>query len=234
MRLLLKLRAEKFLPFHKVNKHTVQGAIYALLDNTEFSSMHSKPKFKFFTYSDIFPSGDFYPNKEKTLIVSSPNPKFINALYENVKDINHIYLSDVPFVVAEARKFRVNPTGKFITGSPVVLQVDNKNSIYFSFKRGNSVRDFLDRIKENALKKYNAYYDDELTMEWDIFDLLKFKREVAVPVKKGDKSFLIIGSVWELLEKRIPRGYGKFYRFITDCGLGEKNSLGFGFLNVVR
>ena len=71
-------------------------------------------------------------------------------------------------------------------------------------------------------------------MEEDIFDLLQFKKEVAITVKKDNKSFIIIGTIWSLLEKRIPRGYGKFYRFIFECGLGEKNSLGFGFLNNLR
>ena len=234
MRLLLKLRAEKFLPSSKVNKHTVQGLIYSLLYDTEFSGLHTKSGFKFFTYSDIFPSGDFYPHKEKTLIVSSPKPKFIQALYDNLRESRYVYLSDSPLRVAEVKKFKINVNGRFISGSPVVLQVDNKKNIYFSFKRGNTIQQFLKMVKENALKKYNAYYNDELTLEEEIFDLLQYKKEVVIPVKRGEKSFPIIGSVWSLLEKRIPKGYRKFYLFIAECGIGEKNSLGFGFLNVLR
>ncbi|WP_297065841.1 CRISPR-associated endoribonuclease Cas6, partial [Thermococcus sp.] len=45
----------------------------------------------------------------------------------------------------------------------------------------------------------------------------------------------VIGSNWELLEKeRIKPEERRFYRFIMDAGLGEKNSLGFGFLNPLR
>ncbi|ADD08830.1 CRISPR-associated endoribonuclease Cas6 [Candidatus Aciduliprofundum boonei] len=233
MRLLIKLVPEKFLPFSKVNKHTIQGAIYSLLDGTEFSDLHSKNGFKFFTYSDLFPPGDFYPNKEKNLIVSSPNPKFIGELYSRLRDLEHIYLSDGPMKVAELKKFKVKTTGKFRSGSPVVIQKDNKKSKYFSFRDGGSMRFFMDRLKDNAVKKYNVYYDEELELDEDLFDLLQFQKEVSVVVKKDEKTFIVIGSVWSLLQKRIPKGYGKFYRFITDCGIGEKNSLGFGFLNPI-
>ena len=233
MRVHIKFKPERFLPGHKVNKHTVQGVIYSLLDGTEFSDLHSRSGFKFFTYSDIFPPGDFYPGKEKNLVISSPNPKFINELYSKAKETEYMYLSDGPMRIVGVKKFSVRPTGKYITGSPVVVQEDNATSTYFSFRRGGNLRFFMDRLKENALKKYNAYYDDELTMDEDLFDFLQFKKEVSIVVKKDDKSFVIIGTMWEVLQKRIPRGYGRFYRFITDCGIGEKNSLGFGFLNVI-
>ena len=45
--------------------------------------------------------------------------------------------------------------------------------------------------------------------------------------------FLIIGSLWKNLEK-FNMDDKKFYKFILDCGLGEKNSLGFGMLNTLR
>ena len=35
MRLILRFKPEGFLSSHKVNKHTVQGAMYALLDDTD-------------------------------------------------------------------------------------------------------------------------------------------------------------------------------------------------------
>ena len=68
-----------------------------------------------------------------------------------------------------------------------------------------------------------------------IFDKIIFGREVVVPLKKGKNKFLIIGTTWKRLEKfKYNRDERKLYRFIMDCGLGEKNSLGFGFLNPVR
>jgi len=234
MRVIIKLSPEKFMPMHKVNNHTLQGGIYYLLEGTEFADLHKGSGFKFFTYSNIFPIGDFYPGKEKTFIISSPNDKFINEIYNRAREINYFYLSDSALRITEVKMLKIKSTGRYITGTPIVLQADNKKSKYISFEKGDSVKDFLVRLKENALKKYNAFYDDELTMEHEIFDLLQFRKEVAVTVKKDGRSFIIIGTQWSLLQKKIPKGYGKFYQFLLDCGLGEKNSLGFGFLNVLK
>lgn len=52
--------------------------------------------------------------------------------------------------------------------------------------------------------------------------------------KKG-REFLVVGTTWKLLEKiKIRKEERKFYKFIMDCGLGEKNSLGFGFINPIK
>jgi len=64
---------------------------------------------------------------------------------------------------------------------------------------------------------------------------LRFNKEVAVKNVKGGKEFIIIGSVWYLLEKfEISEEMRRFYWFLMECGLGEKNSMGFGFVNPVR
>jgi CRISPR-associated endoribonuclease Cas6 len=66
----------------------------------------------------------------------------------------------------------------------------------------------------------------------NLFDSFQFDREVAVRVKKTNKMFLVIGSLWKNLEK-FNMDDKNFYNFIMDCGLGEKNSLGFGMINTV-
>ena len=59
--------------------------------------------------------------------------------------------------------------------------------------------------------------------------------EVAVRVSKGKDKFIIIGSAWYKLERfRRQRRDEQFYRFLMDAGLGEKSSLGFGFLNPLK
>lgn len=232
MRLSLALEAEEHLPFSHVNKHTIQGMIYSFLQDEDLADLHSERGFKFFTFSDLFPSNDFYPGKKKTLLISSPNPKFINGLYRGLKDVQHLYLSNKSFRITALKKFSVPPANEFITGSPIVLYKDSRKNLYFSIKRDGSLDFFLNRVKDNALKKYNTYYGDELNIDGPLFDEVVFNKEVAVRVAREGKEFIIIGSMWyKLRRSRIEREYRKFFNFIKDCGLGEKNSLGFGFLN---
>ncbi len=235
MRCILKFTSENHVPGSKINKHAIQGHIYSTLSGTDMESLHERKGFKFFTFSDIFPSGDFFPNKEKRLIISSPNPKFIHAIYNKWRETHYFYLSRFPFKILDVKKTRLPLRNVFTTGSPIVLYEDNMRNKYFSFRRNNELKFFMDRLKENAVKKFNVYYEDEFVLDEPIFDRMRFKKEVAVKLTREGVKFIIIGSVWETLEKtEISREKHKFYDFIMDCGLGEKNSLGFGLVNPVR
>lgn len=220
-----------------VYKHTIQGFIYSAIKESGYLDFHDIPRFKFFCFSDIFPSGDFREGKIKNLIISSPDKNLISSIYDFINK-----RLDIPFRfnnfqigIAELKMFDLSSKNKFISGSPIVLYRDNFNDIYFSFRRDKDMDFFLGRLKENALKKYNAYYGDEFDFEGPIFDNLEFKKEVAVRNFKKGKEFIIIGNVWSFLEKRDIKGEkNKFYKFIMDCGLGEKNSMGFGFINPIK
>lgn len=234
MRLIVKFMPVRHVPASKINKHTIQGMIYSLLENTEFEELHRKKGFKFFTFSDIFPPGDLYPKKEKNIIISSPNAKLINTLYSRIKEKKYIYLSDEAFIMHEMETFRLRHRGKFITGSPVVVYKDSRKNIYLSFEKKDSVDFFIKRITDNAVRKYEEYYREKIEID-AIFDEVVFNKEVAVRLAKDGKEFIIVGSMWYLMSKtKIDRKYNKLYNLIMDCGIGEKNSLGFGFLNPLK
>ncbi len=232
MRILIDVKPSRYAPYNHITKHTIQGALYNILIDTPYEGLHNKKGFKFFTFSDIFPAKDFYPDKIYSFIVSSPDRKLINAWYGKLLKMKYLYFSDVPFSIVRVKKFTLKPKNSMITGSPIVLYEDSKSNRYFSFSRNGNFDFFLERLKENALKKFNAFYDDEFYLDGPIFDRFSLKKEVSVKVTIDTKKFDIIGSVWNFLEKSyIEKDAWKFYRFIMDAGLGEKNSLGFGLLN---
>ncbi len=232
MRVLLRFESARHVSFSKINKHTIQGMLYSFLKGTRYEELHRKRGFKFFSFSDIFPANDFYPGKKKTLIVSSPNYGLINTWYHQFKRSRYLYLSDEAFKIHEVKKFSLPLKNVFETGSPVVLYKDNTQGTYLSFKRNDDLRFFLTRLKENAVKKYNAFYDDEFEIEEPLFDVMQFRKEVVVNLKKEEDEFAIIGSMWKSMKKLyVDKDNRKFYKFLMDTGLGEKNSLGFGFVN---
>ena len=60
----------------------------------------------------------------------------------------------------------------------------------------------------------------------------KFKKQVSTKVHVHDTDVIIIGSLWELgFSDNIDESV---QIFALDCGLGERNSLGFGFVNEVK
>lgn len=233
-RLILELSSEVLVVAQNFDKHYFQSLLYSRLQDAGLSEIHQGTKFRFFTFSDFFPSGPLQPGENKKIIVSSPDSEFIEALKVEFKRQSEVYLGESTLHVSDARvlNFSSSPLA-FITGSPVVLYKDNKRNIYFSMRRGDSLAYFMMRIKENALKRYRQYSGDyEFDLPHPIFDNVTFNREVAVEVSKGSGKFIVIGSAWYRLERFIRRRKEEqFYRFLMDAGLGEKPSLGFGFLN---
>jgi len=60
----------------------------------------------------------------------------------------------------------------------------------------------------------------------------KFKKQVSTKIHMHNTDVTVIGSLWEL-------GFSHDINeavqiFALDCGLGERNSLGFGFMNELR
>ncbi|WP_456394385.1 CRISPR-associated endoribonuclease Cas6 [Thermococcus sp.] len=222
--------------FERPNKHAVQGFIYNMLKETEYGTRHDQSRFKFFTFSDFFRE-----NGHWTFFISSPDPGFIRTLHSKIVGRKTIYIGKHELKIAGLKRFKLPLRRAFQTGSPVVLYRNAEENEYFKLHEHRDLLFFLDRLRENAERKYNAFYNDDFTLEGPIFDRLipklrkNGKLDVYVKVVKNGIPFPVIGSNWELLEKeRIERHERRFYRFIMDAGLGEKNSLGFGFLNPIR
>lgn len=154
-------------------------------------------------------------------------------MYDSIKTSDFLYLGKNKVELKDTKIFQPKLSRNFITSTPIVLFENNKKNIYYSLEKTNNFSFFMDRIKENALTKYNAYQNSTYSFEGNLFDKFEFDREVAVRVKKADKMFLVIGTLWKNLEK-FNMDDKRFYRFIMETGLGEKNSLGFGMLNNLR
>lgn len=236
-RIVLKLASDVSVSSENFDKHNFQSFIYSMLQDAGMTSVHSGSKFRFFTFSDFFPSGPMEAGGSKTVIISSPSREFIDSLLSSIEHSQEIYLGKAKLNVEDMRviDFVVSPSA-FITGSPVVIYKDNRQNLYFSMKRGDSLAFFMIRIRENAVKRYRQWSGDmDFILPHPLFDSAVFNREVAVKVSKGRNNFIIIGSAWYKLERFRRHGREEpFYKFLTDAGLGEKPSLGFGFLNPCR
>ncbi|MEM0133960.1 MAG: CRISPR-associated endoribonuclease Cas6 [Thermoplasmatales archaeon] len=236
-RLLITLTADRHVDEINFDKHMFQSAIYSKLQQSNIGDLHEGNRFRFFTFSDFFPSGPLERRGQKSVIVSSPSAEFIGNLLGSMESVREIYLGNSRLSVFDLKpvNFRYSPRA-FTTGSPIVLYKDNRTNLYFSLRRGDSLAFFLMRLKDNALKRYRQYTGDAgFDLPHPIFDTATFNREVAVKVRKMGREFIIIGSAWYKLERFLmSRREEPFYRFVMDAGLGEKPSLGFGMLNPIK
>ncbi|WP_308574335.1 CRISPR-associated endoribonuclease Cas6 [uncultured Methanosphaera sp.] len=232
MRLIIEFKSLTDFNYYDVNKYNVQGFIYSLLKNTEFKDYHDMHGFKFFNFSNIFPVSNFKYDEHKKLIISSPSSAFIKLLYYKLSNMDVFRLNKYYFEIVQLKLFKSTCSNSLISGTPLILFEDKDENRYFSFNGGNLDFDFFfKRLKDNAEKKYNAYTGENYILESDLFDNFEFNREVSIELTIRNNTFLTIGNLWKELSKDIRRDDKHFYNFLFDVGLGEKNSMGFGFLN---
>jgi len=231
MRLKIKLIASSSFSYNEIQPYFITGLIWKLTKGTEFSKYHDLPKFKYFCFSEIFLPTDFEKGEEKTFLISSPDKIFIKFLYSRLKELKKIKLGQYGFDFEVSKPFSLKFSKKWILGSPIVLQVDR--NVYWS-KKYHPFDLFLKRLKENAIKKYNSFYKENLNFEEEVFDSFILKKQIAIHLRKEQRDVRIIGTKWIFEKKYYPKELRKFYKFILDCGLGEKNSMGFGFVNPVK
>ncbi len=228
------MKSENPIRESSFDKYSFQSALYYILRDQGMKDYHNTKGFKFFSFSDFFPSGDMPRGGTKSVMFSSPDPEIVLNIKRGLEKSGVLYLNDSVLNITQLELYAISSRhNTFISGSPVVLYEDNTRNVYFSFERGGNFEFFLNRIRDNAEKKYRQFTgNDSFSLSEPIFDSFRLRKEVAVRLNKSGKNFLLIGTVWKILKKeRISREKMDFYRFIADAGIGEKNSLGFGFLN---
>ncbi|HDN83258.1 MAG TPA: CRISPR-associated endoribonuclease Cas6, partial [Candidatus Altiarchaeales archaeon] len=153
MRLKIDLLPKENFSYQEITSYHVHGLIWNSLKGTEFEKKHEEKKFKFFTYSNIFPITDFKEDEIKSLIIASPNEKFIITLKKKLLDKDEIKLGSHILSIENIKTFKILPREEWQTSTPIVLYEDNRRNLYFSIRRNPSLDFFLSRLKDNALKK---------------------------------------------------------------------------------
>ncbi|MEM4755953.1 MAG: CRISPR-associated endoribonuclease Cas6 [Candidatus Woesearchaeota archaeon] len=235
MRLRIHLLSQHHVQYQEINQYFIQSWIWSLLQNTEFSKLHDQKYFKYFTFSNLFPVVDLTPNQTLTLLVASPDEYLLQTLQEQMLHHPSFFLGQYSFLIKQTTLFSVPLGRQWITATPLVLYKDNYANTYFSFYRDADIEFFLERIKENAVKKYVFYFNKKPHVPRHLFTEFLFKRSVAKAFSKEGKPLVFLGTYGVFtLPQLQSENMELFYRFLLDCGLGEKNSLGFGFMNPIR
>ena len=227
--------------------HAVQGFIYSVLDNlaSPFRELHDKKAYKFFCFSNMFASQDQMCN----LIISSPNDKLIEEISEQLSQLIETHSPiqigatkfDLQKIIVFSYKYLVFPL-KIITSTPILIRIPQQKVIRELGSNSVSYREvywrnnypmnlFMEGVESNLDKKYKDYTTLSIKKNTDdrLFAEYSFKKQVSTKIHMHNTDVTVIGSLWEL-------GFSDDVNetvqvFALDCGLGERNSLGFGFMN---
>lgn len=244
MRLLITIQSLKDTAYNLPVNAKLQGLIYATLQNTPFSPLHDKNGYKFFCFSNIFPIGDIKKDDIRHILISSPNKGLLAQIKTGLLSKETLNIGEFQFKIKEIREIRPKLPNSFkiAAATPITIRIpENRYEEYgiqtakkrYVFWRPEySFEAFLKQLNENLFKKYNQYYNTKIN-EFPIFSEFVFKKSVANQIIENGREQLVIGSIWEFRFSHITQDQRKILEFGLECGFGERNSLGFGFVNVI-
>jgi CRISPR-associated endoribonuclease Cas6 len=248
MRLLLCFEATKEQTYDNNYNHYVQSFVYNLIKNTEFNHLHDFRGTGFpkhiitpFCFSNIFPYGNMKKGDIKNIIISSPNEKFIFLLYDKIKRINTpIHLGGMDFHTITSKIFHLNISCPLTVDSVTPIIVRIHRSVYQDYdldlrypyeyifwRQSYPLELFLNQLEMNLKRKFINYYlcPTELSLRFSKF---VFERQISRKLVIKGMIQTIIATYWKFLFDED----NELIRFGVDSGFGERNRLGFGFMNI--
>jgi CRISPR-associated endoribonuclease Cas6 len=144
-----------------------------------------------------------------------------------------------------------------ISGTPIVVRIrrekyelyvpgESKDYDYIYWRSNYPIELFISQVENNLFKKYTEYSmfnTDKCSREnYDnisshrplpvLFQKFKFKKQISTRVFMKGVDQIVIATVWEFAFNNTFIDH-KLVQFALDAGLGERNSLGFGFMNLL-
>lgn len=253
MRILLKLESTRDQEYQLDYHYNMQGFIYNLLKGSKFEDLHNKDGYKFFCFSNIFPySTTIKKGDIRYLLISSPSREFIDHIANRLTEYKNrclIGIGNMKFILKnietidyqiKRRDYR-DEMVRLITATPIIIRIPRikyeKFDLnlrhpykYIYWRKEYPFELFIDQLENNLYKKYEEFTGTVVTREL-IIDRLVFKKQVSLKLNIHGNEHIIIGTLWEFI---FYEPISDLVQFGLDCGFGERNSLGFGFMNLAE
>ena len=241
MRLLIKLKSLGNFAYDPSYYSKLQGLIYNSIKD-HYLELHDKQGYKYFCFSNIFPIENPKENDIRNLLISSPDKNLIKTLIENLPE--RINIGEMSFSMENIKLLThsLNKNSKIIAATPIVIRIPphnyekyniNSDKEYVYWRKCYPFNAFVKQLEENLIKKYNEFHNTGVE-EQPLFHQFVFKKEICNHITKDGKSYQVIGSIWEFPYNGLANNQKKILSLGLDCGFGELNSSGFGFVNLVR
>jgi len=238
MRLKISLSSTKanyLIPFNY--NHILSAIIYRKIADLDLAAkLHFSKDFKFFTFSQIYFSdwkrikqGIISKDGKFSFYISSPNDNLIKSLVEGHLENTEVDFKGTKLLVEQIellKKPEFKEKMEMRTMSPVSAsikrEVDGKLKIW---DLGPGDERFYESVQKNLVNKYVSFYGDYDGDKWVRLrpDMKRAKRR-RIEIK-GD---FHRGYMMEFEMEADAR----LIEFAYDCGLGERNSMGFGMVKL--
>lgn len=254
MRILVRLRARADAAYDDAYHHKLRGRLWGALEGTDYDEVHDEQRPKPFTYSNPFPPGDMKEGDERTLLVASPDEELLAHVAADLQDEPELNIGEMPFHVDDVSALSPDvgepgTSGTIDTGTGVLVRIppwrfeeygiDTEHEEAEFWKPEHTLEPFRNQIEANLDQKHDLFCPDYRPGPSDVddglFESYELIKTFAIPVTPTTG----IQETWVLSKWRFDYTvrddhHRRHLNLALDVGIGERNSLGFGFLNILE
>lgn len=252
MRLLARLSARADTAYDHTYHHKLRGRLWRALQETEYEQYHDENRPVGMTYSNPFPPGDMQEGDERTLLIAAPQEPLLAEVAENLVADRELNIGEMPFHVDEVASLSPDvgepgTSGTIETGTGLLVRIPPWQAEEYNIeKQGDqaiywrpehSMEPFRTQLENNLDKKHRLFCADRLPgpseKEYSLFDDYELIKTFAIPVtvSQGQELTYIL-SKWRFGYTVRDDDHRRHLNLALDTGLGERNALGLGFMNI--
>lgn len=252
MRVLARLQVRADAVYDNAYHHKLRGRLWRALDGTEFGDSHDGNDPPGFCYSNPFPPGDMEEGDERTLLVASPHEELLSHVARDLQAEPELNIGEMPYWVKDLSMLAPDvgepgSTGVIETGTGVVVRIppwrfseygiDADSSEAEFWRPELTMESFQDQVVANLDKKHRLFAPEHLPgpseRDGELFESYELIKTFALPVTvtEGEEMTFVV-SKWRFGYRVRDDHHRRHLNLALDCGIGERNSLGFGFVNI--
>jgi CRISPR-associated endoribonuclease Cas6 len=252
VRVLVRLRARADAVYDNAYHHKLRGRLWGALEGTGFDALHDENRPKPFTYSNPFPPGEMQEGDERTLLVASPEEELLAHVAADLEADPELNVGEMPFRVEAVTPLAPDvgepgTSGTIETGTGVLVRIppwrfeeygiegDHDEAEFW--RPEHSMEPFRTQVEANLDRKHEQFCPDYLpgpsAVDGELFDGYELIKTFAIPVTptQGVEETWVL-SKWRFDYTVRSDDHRRHLNLALDVGIGERNSLGFGFVNI--
>jgi CRISPR-associated endoribonuclease Cas6 len=233
--------------------HKLRGRLWGALSGTEYDERHDADDPPGFAYSNPFPPRDMRAGDERKLLVAAPEEELLTHVVRDLQSERELNIGEMPFRVEDVSAFAPDvgepgTRGMLETGTGLLVRIppwrceeygiDHPGGDTAVFWRPeHTTEPLLNQLEANLDRKHGLFCPEYLPgpsdVEGELFDSYELIKTFAVPVQVTERETMTyVLSKWKFGYTVRDDDHRRHLNLALDAGLGERNSLGFGFVNV--
>lgn len=254
MRLLVRLEAQADAAYDTSYHHKLRGRLWRAFEGTAFDDEHDDPHPRGWSFSNIFPWGSISEGDARSVLIASAREPVLAAVAEDLRENPEFNVGEMAFSVTELSS--VDPDvgepgtrGTIETSTGVFVRLFDAHREQYGiesehegtptyWRPEHTVEPFKNALEANLQHKHDQFAPEYLPgpadVDGDLFDGYDLIKTYALPVTVTEGTEIeAVVSKWRFEYRVRDDHHRRHLNLALDTGVGGRNALGFGFVNVV-